>query len=77
MNKKRISKYFRKVGRELAKEFNLESSTLLKGYYLIIDRVGWKCIGVSMTLPSTAHEIHSPGFYTTDTNTYYCYISLS
>ena len=68
MAKSRISKYFRKVGRELAKEFQL------KGYYLITDREGWNCIGVSMTLPSTAHEIHSPGFYTTDTNTYYCYI---
>lgn len=70
MAKSRISKYFRKVGRELAKEFQL------KGYYLITDREGWNCIGVSMTLPSAAHEIHSPGFYTTDTNTYYCYISL-
>ena len=70
MNKKRISKYFRKVGRELAKEFNLE------GYYLIIDRIGWKYIGVSIDRPINSHEIHSPGFYTTDTNTYYCYISL-
>ena len=71
MAKKRISKYFRKVGRELAKEFQL------KGYYLIIDRVGWKPIGVSIDRPTNSHEIHSPGFYTTDTNTYYCYISLS
>ena len=62
--------YFRKVGRELAKEFNL------KGYYLIIDREGWKYIGVSIDRPTNSHEIHSPGFYTTDTNTYYCYISL-
>ena len=71
MAKKRISKYFRKVGRELAKEFQL------KGYYLIIDRVDWKYIGVSIDRPTNSHEIHSPGFYTTDTNTYYCYISLS
>ena len=71
MNKKRISKYFRKVGRELAKEFQL------KGYYLIIDIIGWKCIGVSIDRPTNSHEIHSPGFYTTDTNTYYCYIALS
>ena len=70
MNKKRISKYFRKVGRELAKEFQL------KGYYLITDRESGKCIGVSMTLPSAAYEIHSPEFYTTDTNTYYCYIRV-
>lgn len=70
MAKSRISKYFRKVGRELAKEFHLE------GYYLITDKESGKLIGVSMTLPSAAHEIHSPGFYTTDTNTYYCYISL-
>ena len=70
MNKKRISKYFRKIGRELAKEFNL------KGYYLITDKESGKCIEVSMTLPSAAHEIHSPGFYTTDTNTYYEYIDL-
>ena len=70
MAKKRISKYFRKVGRELAKEFKL------KGYYLIIDRIGWKYIGVSIDRPINSHEIHSPGFYTTDTNTYYCYISL-
>ena len=62
--------YFMKVGRELAKEFQL------KGYYLIIDRVGWKYIGVSIDRPANSHEIHSPGFYTTDTNTYYCYISL-
>ena len=70
MAKKRISKYFRKVGRELAKEFQL------KGYYLIIDREGWNCIGVSLDRPTNSHEIHSPGFYTTDTNTYYSYISL-
>ena len=76
MAKSKISKYFRKVGRELAKEFQLEGFTLLKGYYLIIDRVGWKCIGVSIDRPTNSHEIHSPGFYTTDTNTYYCYISL-
>ena len=38
MAKSKTSKYFRKVGRELAKEFHLE------GYYLIIDRVGWKYI---------------------------------
>ena len=68
MNKKRISKYFMKVGRELAKKFHLE------GYYLIIDRVGWKYIGVSIDRPTNSHEIHSPGFYTTDTNTYYEYI---
>ena len=68
MAKKRISKYFRKVGRELAKEFQL------KGYYLIIDREGWKYIGVSIDRPTNSHEIHSPGFYTTDTNTYYAYI---
>ena len=69
MAKSRISKYFRKVGRELAKEFQL------KGYYLISDKESGKLIGVSMALPSTAHEIHSPGFYTTDTETYYCYIN--
>ena len=70
MNKKRISKYFRKVGRELAKEFNL------KGYYLISDKVGGKLIGVSINRPANSHEIHSPGFYTTDTETYYCYIEF-
>ena len=70
MNKKRIAKYFRKVGRELAKEFNL------KGYYLIVDRVGWNCIGVSLDRPTNSHEIHSPGFYTTDTQTYYEYYNV-
>ena len=70
MAKKRISKYFRKVGRELAKEFQL------KGYYLITDRESGKLIGVSIDRPTNSYEIHSPGFYTTDTNTYYCYISL-
>ena len=70
MAKKRISKYFRKVGRELAKEFQL------KGYYLITDKESGKLIGVSIDRPTNSHEIHSPGFYTTDTNTYYSYISL-
>ena len=70
MAKSKISKYFGKVGKELAREFHLE------GYYLITDRVGGKYIGVSIDRPTNSHEIHSPGFYTTDTNTYYCYISL-
>lgn len=65
-----LKKYFRKVGRELAKKFQL------KGYYLIIDREGWKCIGVSIDRPTNSYEIHSPGFYTTDTNTYYEYIRV-
>lgn len=69
-SKMESSTLLKKVGRELAKEFQL------KGYYLIIDRVAWKYIGVSIDRPTNSHEIHSPGFYTTDTNTYYCYISL-
>ena len=58
----------KKVGRELAREFHLE------GYYLITDRVGGKYIGVSIDRPTNSYEIHSPGFYTTDTQTYYAYI---
>ena len=69
-SKMESSTLLKKVGRELAKEFNLE------GYYLIIDKVGWKYIGVSIDRPINSHEIHSPGFYTTDTNTYYSYIGV-
>ena len=70
MNKKRISKYFRKVGRELAKEFGL------KGYYEITDKVTGKYIGISLDRPTNSHEIHCPGFYTTDTETYYAWVRV-
>lgn len=70
MAKSSTLKYFLKVGRELVKEYHL------KGFYLIIDREGWNCIGVSVDRPTNSHEIHSPGFYTTDTQTYYEYIDL-
>ena len=70
MNKVRISRYFRKVGKELAREFHLD------GYYVITDRVGDRCLGVSIDRPTNSYEIHCPGFFTTDTQTYYAYIKV-
>lgn len=68
--KEKLTKYFKKAGEDLAKEFNLD------GYYVITDCLH-NVIGIATDIPPAAREILSTNVWTSDQQTYYWYIEKS